>query len=181
MLFTPFPTLVSKRLNFRALDVQDLEAIFFLRSNPVVNQYIVTPPMQRLEEAAVFIVKIQNDIRAGRLIYWALCLKGKKDLIGTICLWNFSPDKKTAEIGYSLHPGFQGRGYMHEALGAVTAYAFEGLGLEKVEAFTNKHHHRSIHLLEKNGFQLDAHKEDPGFPLNIVYHLDKTHWHGTCI
>src|SRR5271167_1758096 len=57
--------------------------------------------------------------------------------IGSVWLFQFSTsDAKIASamIGYTLTEAVRGKGYMSEALGAVLRFAFEKLGLQKVEA-----------------------------------------------
>ena len=59
-------------------------------------------------------------------------------MIGSICLWNFSEDRKVAEIGYDLDPKYQRKGIMTESINAVLNFGFRKLSLEKIEAFTQK-------------------------------------------
>ena len=36
------------------------------------------------------------------------------EMIGSICLWNFTDNQKSAEIGYDLSPKYQRKGIMNE-------------------------------------------------------------------
>ena len=58
-------------------------------------------------------------------------------MIGTICFWNESADRKSAELGYELHPEYQGNGYMDEAMKEVIGFAFRS-GFTSLEAYTHK-------------------------------------------
>ena len=100
---TPFPNLSTERLTLRQLNLQDDNEIFFLRSDERVLKYLVIPKANSIEEARAFIHKINNGSA-----YWAICLKNETKLIGTICFWNISKEENKAEIGYVLHPGYQG-------------------------------------------------------------------------
>src|SRR4051812_35270948 len=100
MRFSPFPILNSDRLILRPLSEMDKEAIFFLRSDKTVNEFIDRKKPASLDEALMFIKDINARVDKGESIYWAISLKDKPELIGTICLWNFSTDNKVAEIGY---------------------------------------------------------------------------------
>jgi len=111
--------------------------------------------MQTLEDATAFIFKINNGIKNNQWIYWAITLKDNSDLIGTICLWNFSNGNTVADIGYELHPDFQGKGYMSEALKIVLKYASETLSLTKIEAHTHPENIASKNLLLNNDFLLN--------------------------
>ena len=81
-------------------------------------------------------------------------------MIGSICLWNFSEDQKTAEIGYDLSPDYQGKGIMHESLCRIIEFGFQNLNLEFIEAFTHYKNEPSKKLLENNGFKLVPGKKD---------------------
>lgn len=172
--FQPFPELFSERLFMRQLTEQDESRIFELRSDPGINTYLERPLQTRTEEALAFIDKINSLISENQSLYWAVCLKGETELMGTLCLWNFSPDGKKAEIGYELLPAFQGKGYMQEALHQLIAFAFQKLKLETLEAYTHKDNKASTRLIEKSGFQPDAGQTDPENPHHLIYVLKNT-------
>ena len=85
-------------------------------------------------------------------MYWAICLKENNSLIGTICLFDFSADQQTAEIGFELLPPFQGKRYMQEAMDAILTLSFEVLKIHTISAVAHIDNYPSIHLLEKNNF-----------------------------
>ena len=154
--FSPFPKLTSLRLTLRQLVESDAPSIFSLRSNPEVNQYLGRPLQKSIAEAQAFIEKINCGIAQDESMYWAISLQGNPNLIGTICLWNFSENLKIAELGYELLPDFQGQGIMSEALPCVLNYAFETLALDSVLAYTHIENTASRKLLEQQGFVLDT-------------------------
>lgn len=142
------PVLPTERLLLRPLEARDAPAILALRSDERVNRYLDRPPMQEIEAAAAFIA----GINAGGGPYWAVCLREAPELAGTVCLWNFSEDKKTAELGYELRPAFQGKGIMHEAVAAVVQFGFQTLDLHRITAVTHGQNEPSKRVLEKHGF-----------------------------
>ncbi len=164
-----FPTLFTQRLVLRQLEETDDEAIFSIRSNDYVNRYIGRPKQTRIEEARAFITMINNGIAGNQSFYWGISLKGNPSLIGTICLWNFSADRKKAELGYELHPDFQGRGIMSEAVKKVISFAFDSLGLSLLEANSHKENTSSTKLLLKNNFIEQQDKKDSENPYNVIY------------
>lgn len=105
--FNPFPIIKTERLLLRRLDVSDWNVISYLRSDVIVNKFVRRPKAENKTEAIKFIDKINEGIGNNEFIYWSICLKNRPVMIGSICLWNFSPDKKTAEVGYDLNPDFQ--------------------------------------------------------------------------
>ncbi|WP_345084849.1 GNAT family N-acetyltransferase [Nemorincola caseinilytica] len=159
----------TSRLALRRLRTDDLQAIFALRSDEAVCRYIDRPVIQHADEAAAFIERIVNGYANNDIYYWALTPKEGQDLIGTICLWNFSADGTVAEVGYEMLPMHHGKGYMHEALAAISQYCFNTLGLTAIEAFTHHANTASRQLLERNGFILCEGRVDPDVTANVIY------------
>lgn len=152
-------TLYTDRLILRALSPQDAEALFRLRSNESVNQFIGRNAPVSLEDVERFIDKINTSVSNNESGYWAVCLKDRSELAGTICLWNFSADRSYAELGYELHPDFQGRGIMLEATAAILDVAFDKIHLKKIEAWTDARNVASTKLLNRLGFIRDLARE----------------------
>lgn len=171
--FSPFPLLKTERLILRQLNAGDAEAIFSLRTDESVNKYIDRPKPAAIADAMAFISKINDAIKNNKSIYWAICLKDDTELIGTICIWNFSDDKSTAEIGYELKPVYQGRGLMNEALKIVINYGFQDLALISLDAYTHKQNESSTKLLLKNKFKLDAIRVDEENDNVVIYSLKR--------
>lgn len=169
--FKPFPALDTPRLHLRQLLHKDAPALLALRSDDIVNKYIDRPPTITIEDAKAFIEKINTLIANNESIYWILCLKDQTDLIGTICLWNFSEDQTQAEIGYELVPAFHGKGLMNEALQAVLNYARAQLHLKKISAYTHRDNISSTSLLKKNNFEVVTGKTDEENKNNIILEL----------
>jgi ribosomal-protein-alanine N-acetyltransferase len=167
--FTPFPALTSQRLRLRRLDAQDQQEIFFLRSDARVNRYLDREPARTIEDAQQFIEKINRNVDENKALYWAICLKENPRLIGTICCFDISPTSESAEIGYELHPFYQGKGIMHEAISLVLEYGFQVLQLKAIIACPSCDNLNSIRLLEKHGFiKDDDNSQPPGDLLRYV-------------
>lgn len=170
--FNPFPVLMTQRLSLRRLVENDRELVFLLRSDDRVNFFINRAKPNSIADALEFITARNKNADEGVSIQWAISLKGSPDLIGTVCLWNFSSDEKTAELGYELHPDFHGKGLMNEAAGVVIKYGSDSLHLNNIEAFTHRDNNRSTKLLKKNGFKLIPGRYDEDNSFNAVYVLD---------
>ena len=173
--FPEFPILVTDRLRLRKITKNDGPTIFFLRTDKEVNKYINRPkPHKNVKEAEDFIEKSSRGIENGENINWGIILHGETDIIGSICLWNFSVDRKKAELGYDLNPKYQNRGIMSEALNRVLNFGFLDLNLDEIEAFTHHGNESSKRLLIKNNFSLNKSRTDEGNPNNIIFELKKT-------
>ena len=172
-----FPILKTERLILRDTRLSDAEKILFLRSDKVVNKYINRPPTTGLPEAITWINMVQNGFDDASTINWSICLKENNKMIGTICFWNFSEDRKTAEIGYALHPHYFNQGLMSEALESICKFGFQDLELENMEAYTHFANEASKRLLLKYNFSLSDHKKDEDDPNNRIFVLNIKGYH----
>jgi ribosomal-protein-alanine N-acetyltransferase len=171
-----FPVLKTTRLVLRKLVLADAADLLKLRSDDRVNQYLNRPKTISADEAVAFINKIDAAIVNGQSYYWVISADGENRLIGTICLWNIDTGNSRVEVGYELHPDFQGKGFMQEALLKVIDFAFNVLLFKKITAYTTVVNEKSIKLLEKNNFTRDYaiehefHNAEPA-AAEIVYSL----------
>ena len=176
MKFKPFPEIKTERLLLRKIEESDCDVILFLRSDKTVNKFIERPENRRTKnraDAIKFIKEINDGIENNRTISWGITLKDNPEIIGTICLWNFSKNKKTAEVGYDLNPIFQRKGFMSEALDQIIDFGLNKLKLEKIEAFTHTENENSKKLLEKNGFRIIENRKDEDNLNNLIFEIEK--------
>lgn len=163
----------TERLVLKSINENHAEDILKIRSNAEINKFLKRIPPQTNYEALSFILTIKKRVENNETVFWGISLKNQHKLIGTICLWNFSEDRKTAEVGYELLPDYHRKGIMSEALKAVLNFGFNELYLNEILAFTNKFNENSKSLLLKNNFTLEEGRVDEGFPENLVFSLRK--------
>ena len=60
---------------------------------------------------------------------------------------------RSAFLGYKLDAQCWGRGWMTQAVGLVTRFAFQELGLHRIEGNVMPRNKASIRVLEKNGYR----------------------------
>jgi ribosomal-protein-alanine N-acetyltransferase len=150
--FTPFPTLSTERLVLRQLTSADAPAIFALRTDPRVMQYIPRPLPATVADAAAFIEKGNEATDRNEMLSWGIALRSDAEIIGTIGYYRLQPEHHRAEIGYMLRPAYQGQGFMQEAVAAVLAYGFETLCLHSVEGVIDPRNESSAQVLKRAGF-----------------------------
>jgi RimJ/RimL family protein N-acetyltransferase len=66
----------------------------------------------------------------------------------------------TVEIGITIAPDFQGRGFAAEAVDYGLTYLFETLGKEKVVASVDPLNEKSMELMKRIGFHLEGIHKD---------------------
>jgi ribosomal-protein-alanine N-acetyltransferase len=172
-----FPELKTERLFLRKIEEPDSDVILFLRSDKTINKFIERPEHRQTKTRADAIKQIKTineESQNNTSISWGITLKDNPKIIGTICLWNFSKDNKTAEVGYNLIPTFQSKGIMNEALKSVVNFGFIELSLDTIEAFTHIENESSKKLLEKNGFHFVENRKDDDNLSNMIFEIRKT-------
>lgn len=83
--------------------------------------------------------------------------KATGSIVGIIALTGvLRHSLQSAWVGYFLDREVNGRGYMTEAVKQVVAIAFSKLNLHRLEAGVMPHNLRSMHVLEKAGFEKEG-------------------------
>jgi ribosomal-protein-alanine N-acetyltransferase len=167
-----FPVLTTARLTLRELSIDDHQDIFALRSDPEINRFLDRQLCRTTEDAISFINKVNKNIVKSNAYYWGITLTDTKALAGTICLFNFSGENNSCEIGYELMTKFQGQGIMKEAAQIVIDYAFQNLKFKKILAFTHHGNQNSTKLLLKFNFvkSIETDKENPDINIFTLTH-----------
>jgi [ribosomal protein S5]-alanine N-acetyltransferase len=165
--FKPFPVLTTESLSLRQASIDDQVDVLALRSDPEINKYLDRQASKTIDDAINFINKVNDNIEKNNSIYWVITLTETKEFVGTICLYDFSNEENSCEIGYELMTKFQRKGIMQEATKKVIDYAFHTLQFQKIVAYTHIHNQHSTKLLEKFDFKKSTEvcKENPD--LNI--------------
>lgn len=163
--------LETERLLLKSIDETYVEDILKIRSNEIINKYVLRNPPKSNYDALQFILMIKERTMNGESFYFGISLKNQPNLIGTICLYNFTEDRKTAEVGYELLPEFHHLGLMSEALKSVVDFGFNQMHLHEIVAMTNKFNKNSQGLLVKTGFIWEGNRENDGFPDNLVFSI----------
>lgn len=148
-----FGILPTQRLDFKVISQTDSDLIYKLRSDEAVVRYTGIPKYERKEQAVAYVDRIIGSMKLNECVLWRIALIDSGIPVGSICLWNYSEDRKVAEIGYDLLPVFWGRGYVTEAIEAVLKVAFDTLGFEAVTAVPRGENVGSNRVLIKCGFE----------------------------
>ncbi len=151
-----FPVLATARLELRALAHEDVAQLFDVFSDPEVMRYWSTVPMRSASEAEAMVAVSRDQFAAGTGIRWAVCRRDDARVMGTLSLFHFDEQNDRAEIGYALGRAFWNRGFMHEALAALAAFAFGAMDLRRLEADTDPRNAASIRALARLGFEREG-------------------------
>lgn len=150
------PTLSGERLELRWIDDRDLPALEGVFSDPEVARFLGTPRIRGRRDAERFLDEIRVGFRDRTLLEWGVAERARGGLIGTCTLAGVSWLHRRAEVGFALGRQHQGRGLMSEALPLLVRFAFEELGLHRLEADADPRNVPSLRLLERVGFRREG-------------------------
>jgi RimJ/RimL family protein N-acetyltransferase len=150
----------TDRLVLRTMTAADVDDIHAYQCRDDVCRYLLCEPRTR-EQVAEKVAKYSTARSlAGEGDYWQLAIERAADagrVIGDLYFTIKSLEHATAEIGWTLHPDHQGRGYMTEAAGAVIDLAFGTLGMHRVIAELDADNGASAGLCRRLGMREEAH------------------------
>src|SRR5690606_2223475 len=117
MKMVPDFPLETERLLLRPFSRGDVDAVFAYRSREDVTRFMFDPPMTR--EACTDAIQARVGMTAwadeGDKIFLAVERREDAALIGEVILILRSVGSSQAEVGYTFHPDYFGRGYATEA------------------------------------------------------------------
>jgi len=95
-----------------------------------------------------------------REIPFGLFLKGTNTLVGRSDIHNIDWSVPKCEVGYWVRARFARKGYITEAVAAITTYAFDVLGARRVEIRCDARNARSAGVPRRLGFVHEATLKD---------------------
>ena len=127
------PELVGRRVILREPRAGDASALFSLLSTEEVSRFI-SPPPATVEGFERYVGWTQRQRVAGQYVCFAIVPVGTDAPIGLIHIRALSPAFLTADWGFALGSEFWGTGVFTEAAELVLEFAFDVLGIHRLEA-----------------------------------------------
>ncbi|QNE18747.1 GNAT family N-acetyltransferase [Kribbella qitaiheensis] len=141
----------TERLTVRRFRAQDVAAFSAYRSVPEVARYQSWDAPFSLEKATATVQGFANgDPLAAGWFQYAIDLDGV--LIGDLGL-NLAENLMQAELGFTLAPEYQGKGYATEAVRGLLNHLFVERNLHRVSAECDTRNLASAQLLRRIGFR----------------------------
>lgn len=148
----------TPRLLLKSGDDVTAEAVldYFLRNKEFLSQWEIMrqPQFYTLEAQKQMLAEDKVNSERGQLVKLWLCKAEEPDrVIGSVALSNIVRGVfLSCHLGYRLDGAEEGKGYMTEAVKELTAYAFQKLGLHRIEANIMPRNAASLKVTEKLGF-----------------------------
>jgi len=127
------PTLRGGQVVLRELRASDAASLFALLTTEEVARFI-SPPPSTVEGFARFIAWTVRQRAAGTYACFAVTLTGFDTAIGIFQIRETEPGFGTAEWGFAVGSAFWGTGVFQDGAELVLDFAFETLGVHRLEA-----------------------------------------------
>jgi RimJ/RimL family protein N-acetyltransferase len=159
MEILPQYPLETERLLLRPFTRGDVDAVYAYRSREDVTRFMFDAPMSReaCAEALQARVGMTSWAEEGDKLFLAVERREDAAVMGEVVLIVRSIPSRQAEVGYTFHPDYYGRGYATEASRRLLALAFEEAGVHRVYARCHADNHGSRRVMERLGMRQEAH------------------------
>lgn len=150
--------LQTTRLKIRHLKQADLTNFHAYRSNPEVTKYQGFDVMTR-QQALEFIKDnaTKHFGKAGEWVQYGIENLETKQLIGDCAIKLDQYNTKIAEIGITISPLNQKKGYAKETVLSIVTFLFEQKEIHRVVEIVDAANTASINLLKSTGFRQEGH------------------------
>ncbi len=147
----------TSRLNVRNLRDDDLWDFYLYRSDPQVTKYqgFEIMSMQECEDFIASQTERTFGV-AGEWVQYGIEDKNNTRLVGDCAIKLDLHDARISEIGITIAPVNQQRGYAKECLSAILTFLFDHAGILRVVETVDADNLASVKLLESIGFKKEG-------------------------
>jgi ribosomal-protein-alanine N-acetyltransferase len=144
------PVLNGTNITLREMRASDAPSLFALLTREEVARFI-SPPPSTVEGFERFITWAARQRAAGAYVCFAVTLDESDTAIGIFQLRSTEPGFGTAEWGFALGSPFWGTGIFEKGAALVMEFAFETVGVHRLEARAAVRNGRGNGALRKIG------------------------------
>ena len=127
------PVLSGQRVTLRQLRQSDAPSLFAMLTTEEVSRFI-SPPPTTVEGFEKFIAWTLRMRDAGTYACFAVTIEGSDTAIGIFQLRELEPGFGTAEWGFAIGSEYWGTGVFTEGAELMIQFAFETVGVHRLEA-----------------------------------------------
>jgi RimJ/RimL family protein N-acetyltransferase len=127
------PVLTGSMVTLRELRLSDAAPLLAMLTTEEVTRFI-SPPPTTVEGFERFIAWTHRERAAGNYICFAVIPNGMDTAVGIIQVRQKDPTFHTAEWGFAIGSPFWGTGVFQDAAHQVVGFAFETVGVHRLEA-----------------------------------------------
>jgi ribosomal-protein-alanine N-acetyltransferase len=127
------PVLAGSMVTLRDLRLSDAPSLLAMLATEEVARFI-SPPPTTVEGFERFIAWTHRERAAGNYVCFGVVPHGLDTAVGIFQIRQLEPGFATAEWGFALGSAYWGTGVFLDAAKMVVDFAFEGVGVHRLEA-----------------------------------------------
>jgi len=154
--FENHPRLETERLRLREATIADTADLHAYFGDPETAVYVPHTALKTIAETKEVLSRAAKYFSERDSLRFAIERKSDGKIMGIFDIHSISAEHHRMEIGYGLAKEFWGFGYMTEAVGEVIRFAFDEIGMHRIEAECQTDNIGSIRVAEKCGMTLEA-------------------------
>ena len=178
-----FTELAGERVLLRRFQLADVAQFVAYRSRADVARFQSWDAPYPREEGERFVRQIMKEHpdTAGEWFQFAVALRPAGQLIGDCAARPHAGDPRQCEIGFTIAPGYQGRGYATEAARLLVGYLFGPRAKHRITASCDARNTASAAVLERLGMRREGHLRESTWAKgewtdDLLYGLLRREW-----
>jgi RimJ/RimL family protein N-acetyltransferase len=159
-------TITTERLSLRCYRQQDAEAVYQLidenRERLIQSFPTTVAAVAKPDDAVKFVAAKIAQWQNKEHFYWGGW--AAETLVAYVCIKNIDWEKRDGELAYFISKSAEGKGYVTEAVKAVTRYGFQQLNMSRLYLRVIPGNEKSVGVAARCGFSFEK-TEEKGFKL----------------
>lgn len=177
---TGLPVLSGSLVTLREVTSRDAPTLYESLSDPAVTRHI-SPPPPTLDAFAGFIAWAQRQRAEGHSVCFGIVPHGLERAIGIVQIRSLETAFLAADWGFAIGANFWSTGAFEEAAELAVRFAFETLGIHRLEARAAKENGRGNGALQRIGASPEAElarsfKREKGYSSQLLWSLTIEDW-----
>jgi RimJ/RimL family protein N-acetyltransferase len=130
----------------------DRDALVEMANDETIRRWTRVPSPYTANDAQQWFSLTRSTRAAGHQVAFAVTAADGGELLGSIDLRVNPADPAIGELGYMVGPRARGRGVATRAVELITAWAFEALGIVRMEILVDPRNAPSVRVAEAAGY-----------------------------
>ena len=157
MNFVGTVPLETERLILRKFKINDAKDVFEnYASSDMVTKYMVWDTHSSIDVTENYLESVVKNYKDNKFFDWAIELKNKNIVIGSIGAKKLDEEISKIEVGYCIGEKWWNQGIVTEALQEVIKFFFEKININRIEAYHDVRNIASGRVMQKSGMKFEG-------------------------
>lgn len=149
--------IITDRLLLRKFREKDAKDMFDNWANDeIVTEYLSWPTHENIETTKKVLKSWIDNYDNNDNYLWAITLKDKDQVLGSIGVNEISGEHEYCTIGYCIGREFWGKGITTEAFKGIINYLFNEVKFERIQAYYHTNNPASGRVMAKSGLKYEG-------------------------